>query len=415
MNKITPPTKKIQPAVKQPVDQTTVNQEPLAVEGVANTPVTVKTPIAAEPTVSWEETGLRPELLDLVRKAGYPAPTPVQGKAIPKVLSGTDLVVSAQTGTGKTAAFALPMIEKLIGRQGTYGIVLAPTREIALQTQKVLTDFGAPLGIVSVPLIGGTEVKTDEKALRDYPQVIVATPGRLCDHLERGNVWLEYIEMLVLDEADRMLEMGFASQLNRIVDGTPPSRQTLLFSATMSTNIQKLAKAILYQPDRIEIGKSSTAAPTVEQKFYAMEEDQKLRALQHLLREERGTIFVFTRSKQRAASLWRILRNKGFHEATQLHSDLSQANREEALHDFKSGKYRVMIATDVMGRGIHVDAVAHVVNFDMPREGTDYIHRIGRTGRAEKTGKSTSFVTARDTPVVREIEKLIGKRIHPQR
>lgn len=373
-------------------------------------PKTVIKPKAAPVLVPWDAMGLSPELLKLIQEAGFNAPTPVQSESIPLGLQGKDLVVSAQTGTGKTAAFSFPLIERCKGRNGTYGLVLAPTREIALQTQAVLTQFGKPLGVHSVALIGGTPLRIDEAELRTYPQIIVATPGRICDHLERGNIWLEYLEVLVLDEADRMLEMGFAEQLNRILRETPDTRQTLLFSATLSPTIEKLANSILYEPHRIQIGKTTrAAATTVDQRFIFIDEAHKLRELEHLLYEERGTVFVFARSKDNAAKLWRSLRNRGFHEATQLHSDLEQNVREEALKDFKDGKYRVLIATDVVGRGIHVDNVSHVINFDCPRDADDYIHRIGRTGRAESEGKATTFVTPRDELTLKKIEAVIGR------
>ena len=366
-----------------------------------------KPPVAQ---VAWDSLGLSPELLKLIHEAGFSQPTPVQAESIPKALLGQDLIVSAQTGTGKTAAFAFPMIEKIKGRNGTYGLVLAPTREIALQTQAVLAQFGKPLGINSVALIGGTPLRVDEAELKNYPQIIVATPGRICDHLERGNIWLEYLEVLVLDEADRMLEMGFSEQLNRILRETPNTRQTLLFSATLSPTIEKLAGSILYEPYRVQIGKQTrAAATTVEQRFIFLDEAYKLRELEHLLYEEKGTVFVFARSKDSAAKLWRSLRNRGFHEATKLHSDLEQNVREEALKDFKEGKYRVLIATDVVGRGIHVDDVSHVINYDLPRDADDYIHRIGRTGRAQSSGMATSLVTPRDELTLKKIEAVIGK------
>ena len=375
-----------------------------------DSPPKIIQPKAPAPEATWESLGLSSELLKLIGEAGYEKPSPVQAASIPYEMDGQDLIVSAQTGTGKTAAFVLPMIEHIKGRNGTYGLVLAPTREIALQTKAVLDQFGKPLGINSVALIGGTPLKNDEVELRNYPQIIVATPGRICDHLERGNIWLEYLEILVLDEADRMLEMGFAEQLNRILRETPNTRQTLLFSATLPPTIEKLAKTILYEPHRIQIGKQSrAAATTVEQRFVFLEEEHKLRELEHLLYEERGTVFVFARSKESAAKLWRSLRNRGFHEATQLHSDLEQNVREEALKDFKDGKYRVLIATDVVGRGIHVDDVSHVINFDLPRDADDYIHRIGRTGRAQNQGLATSLVTPRDRPTLKKIEAVIGK------
>jgi ATP-dependent RNA helicase RhlE len=400
------------PEAKKKIESANTESAKSEVAPVAKTPSETPSMIPAEPVADlWPTLGLSPELLALITKVGFKNPTPVQLQAIPKALNNEDLVVSAQTGTGKTAAFGFPLIERVRGRNGTYALVLAPSREIALQTQKFFNDFGAPLGVVAISLIGGTDLKTDQAELRKYPQIIVATPGRLCDHLERGNVWLEYMEVLVLDEADRMLEMGFATQLNRIIDAMSNQRQTLLFSATMNPVIEKLAAKIMYEPSRISVGKTSQAAKTVEQEFVFLGEEQKVSELRHLLYEERGTVFVFVRSKDGAASLWRSLRNKGFHEATQLHSDLKQNVREEALQDFKDGKYRVLIATDVVGRGIHVDAVAHVVNFDMPREVEDYVHRIGRTGRAESTGRATSFVTMRDEPVMKAVEKLIGRKV----
>jgi ATP-dependent RNA helicase RhlE len=369
-------------------------------------------PVApSAPPVEWDTLGLSPETIKILTDAGMKNPTPVQAKSIPEVLDNYDLIASAQTGTGKTAAFVLPIVEKIKGRSGTLCVVLCPTREIALQSQKVFEQFGKPFGIEAVSLIGGTPLRADEALLKTYPQVIIATPGRLCDHIERGTIWLDYLEILVLDEADRMLDMGFSTQLNKVIEQTPNNRQTLLFSATLSPTIEKLSKAILYEPVRIEIGRASRTANTIEQRFVFLAEDDKFIELEHLLYEVQGPTFVFARSKESAAGLWRKLRNRGFHEATQLHSNLSQDAREEALADFKSGKYRVLIATDVMGRGIHVDDVAHVINYDFPRDAEDYVHRIGRTGRAESTGISTSIITPRDYPCVKDVEKLTGKKI----
>ncbi len=393
---------------------------PAVPPGAVVIPAEVSTSAAEEskpedsaPPVEWTSLPLKPDLIELLVSAGLPRPTPVQAKAIPEAHQNFDLIVSAQTGTGKTAAFVLPIIEKLRGRKGTYCVVLCPTREIALQTEKVFQQFGKPFGIECISLIGGTPLKADEALLQTYPQVIIATPGRMCDHIERGTVWLDYLEILVLDEADRMLDMGFAVQLNQVLDQTPNTRQTLLFSATLSPKIEKLAHSILYQPKRIQVGKTSRTASTIEQRFVFLEEDQKFSELEHLLYEVPGSTFVFTRSKDNAAKLWRKLRNRGFHEATQLHSNLAQEVREEALEDFKSGKYRVLIATDVMGRGIHVDEVAHVINYDFPREAEDYVHRIGRTGRAESSGISTSLVTRMDHLCVRDVEKIMGKKVLP--
>jgi superfamily II DNA/RNA helicase len=402
------PAKIIPPANPKPFQTSEVKESPLVQEAVVATPVE-----PPAPPVEWETLGIAPEMIELLKSSGMPNPTPIQAKAIPLALDNYDLIASAQTGTGKTAAFVLPVVEKIKGRNGTYCVVLCPTREIALQTQKVFEQFGKPFGVQAVSLIGGTPLKNDEVLLRTYPQVIIATPGRMCDHIERGTIWLEYLEILVLDEADRMLDMGFSTQLNRVLDQTPNTRQTLLFSATLSPTIEKLSKEILYEPQRVEIGRASRTANTIEQRFVFLHEDEKFVELEHLLYEVQGPTFVFTRSKESAAGLWRKLRNRGFHQATQLHSNLSQEQREEALTDFKSGKYRVMIATDVMGRGIHVDDVAHVINFDFPRDSEDYVHRIGRTGRAESTGISTSIITPRDYPCVKDVEKLTGKKILP--
>ena len=360
---------------------------------------------------SWESLGLSPSTLELVQKAGFRAPTPIQAASIPLALDGHDLIATAQTGTGKTASFVLPIVDCLAGREGTLGLIIAPTREIAQQTQQVLEIFGKPQGVRSIVLIGGIDMKLDDKALATYPQVIVATPGRLCDHLERGNLWLDFIHWVVLDEADRMLDMGFADQLSRIMHDIPDSAQTLVFSATMPLSVQKLAHKILRNPKQISIGKSMTAAKTVDQKIVWMREESKSRELMRLLQEEKGSTIVFTRSKDGASRLWRSLHSRGVSDATVIHSDRRQIDREAALADFKEGKYRVLIATDVAGRGIHVDGVAHVINFDLPREPEDYIHRIGRTGRIGATGKATSFATSRDAGLVKQIEKLSGSKI----
>jgi ATP-dependent RNA helicase RhlE len=361
--------------------------------------------------VNWEDLKLSSETLESVHKAGYTQPTPVQAGAIPVAMEGKDVIASAQTGTGKTASFVLPMVERFLGKQGTYGLVLAPTREIAQQIQASFELFGTPRGVRSIVLIGGIDMRIDEAAIQSYPQVIVATPGRLCDHLDRGNIWLEFIQMVVLDEADRMLDMGFTDQLSRIMQDVPPVRQTLLFSATFTPSVEKLARKILQDPVRISIGKPQSAATSVEQAVRWMSESEKNRELRRLIQEEKGSIIVFTRSKQGATNVWRSLHSSGVYDATYIHSDRLQSHREQALAEFKEGKYRILIATDVAARGIHVDAVAHVVNFDLPMEPEDYVHRIGRTGRAGATGKATTFVTPRDRGILKQIEKLIGIRL----
>lgn len=370
-------------------------------------------PVAPAPE-RWDQLGLSPTVLEVVAKAGYSAPTPIQAKSIPLALDRYDIIASAQTGTGKTASFVLPMIERFANKEGTYGLILAPTREIALQIQDTIKIFGGPLGVRSCVLIGGVDYKIDAAALNAYPQIIVATPGRLCDHLDRGNVWLEFIQMVVLDEADRMLDMGFSDQLNRIMSDVPENRQTLLFSATFSAPVEKLARKIMYEPERIAIGRPTATASTVEQSILWVMEEDKNRELRRLIRSETGSIIVFARSKDKATRIWRSLHSNGYYDATYIHSDRLQSHREQALNEFREGKYRILIATDVAGRGIHVDGVAHVINFDLPMEPEDYVHRIGRTGRAEMSGKATSFVTPMDRGKLKEILALVKKEI-PER
>ncbi len=367
--------------------------------------------VAPETPATWESLGLSPETLEWVLKAGFKAPTPIQAASIPLALKGQDLIASAQTGTGKTASFVLPMVERLAGKQGTLGLILAPTREIAQQTQATLELLGHPRGVRSIVLIGGIDMKIDEQALATYPQVLVATPGRLCDHLDRGRIWLDFLQWVILDEADRMLDMGFADQLARVMNDVPASAQRLVFSATIPPQVQKLAQKILKDPKRVSIGHAMSAAKTVEQRVIWMSEESKSRQLRKMLDEEPGSLIVFTRSKDGASRLWRSLHSRGMSDVTVIHSDRRQSDREQALVDFKEGKCRVLIATDVAGRGIHVDDVAHVINYDLPREAEDYIHRIGRTGRIGATGKATSFATPRDRALFGEIQKIVGAKI----
>lgn len=359
--------------------------------------------------ITWNELSLSPQLLDVIEKSGYTTPTNVQALSIPEILAGHDVLVSSQTGSGKTASFVIPVVERFKNKNGTYVLALAPTREIAQQTAAVFETFGAPFGLKTVVCIGGASLPEEKLALSSSPHIIVATPGRLCDHLERGNVWLDFIQCLVFDEADRMLDMGFSKQIDIITEQIPKERQTLMFSATFAPKVEKLARSVLKNPKQIKIEKTAESTPKIEQRLLWMDEDRKLGALLNVLREETGTVIVFAKSKDKVYQLWRSLNHKHFTDVTYIHSDITQEQRESVVADYKAGKYRVLIATDVMGRGVDVDDVAHVVNFDVPRDAEDYVHRIGRTGRRGRTGIATTFaIPHRDEKEIRAIEKLLG-------
>ncbi len=357
----------------------------------------------------WADLALSPAMLELIEKLGYKTPTPVQAQSIPAAVTGQDILVSSQTGSGKTASFVIPAVERFKGKNGTYILALAPTREIAQQTGEVFKTFGEPFGLKTVVCIGGASIGDEKAALSSSPHIIVATPGRLCDHLERGNVWLDFIQCLIFDEADRMLEMGFAKQIDLITEQIPKERQTMMLSATFAPQVEKLAKKALNNPKQILIEKSVESTPKIEEELYWISEGEKLGRTLRVLERDLGTAFIFVNAKEKAYQVWRLLTSKGFHSATYIHSDLPQETREQAVADFKSGKYRVIVATDVMGRGIDVDDVSHVINYDVPREAADYVHRIGRTGRRGLTGRATTFAIPRvDEMSIRAIEKLKG-------
>lgn len=358
---------------------------------------------------SWPELGLSAELLELLEKTGYKNPSAVQAQAIPMALKGLDVLVSSPTGSGKTASFVIPVIERFKGKNGTYILALSPTREIAQQTGAVFEAFGKPFGLKVAVCIGGASISEEKEALSKSPHIIVATPGRLCDHLERGNIWLDFIQCLIFDEADRMLEMGFAKQIDMITEQIPKERQTLMLSATFAAPVEKLARKSMNDPQKVVIEKTAETKPKIDERIFWLDENKKLTQLMRLLREEKGTVFVFVNAKERSYQVWRSLQSKGFMDVTYIHSDLPQDARELAVADFKSGKYTVIVATDVMGRGIDVDDVAHVVNYDVPREAADYIHRIGRTGRRGLTGHATTFaIPGKDDRSIKEIQKIKG-------
>lgn len=358
---------------------------------------------------SFSTLGLSPKLLEKLTKLGFTTPTPIQAKAIPVALEGKDIIGIAQTGTGKTFAFSLPMMQK-IAREQKIGLVLLPTRELALQVEEEILKVGGSLGVKVAVLIGGASMYLQTQKLRARPHIIVATPGRLIDHLEQKNVSLAGLGVLVLDEADRMLDMGFAPQINRILENAPTERQTLLFSATMPPEILTMTKKYMKSPVRIEIERAGTAGATITQSGYAVEKQDKAKLLHHVLKTTEGTTLVFTRTKHGARKLSDVLNQIG-HRSAEIHSNRSLAQRKEALAGFKSGKYRTLIATDIASRGIDVNNIRLVVNFDLPEHADDYIHRIGRTGRAGKDGHAISFVSRDERRGLRNIERLMRRQL----
>jgi ATP-dependent RNA helicase RhlE len=343
--------------------------------------------------------GIPPNLLQKIDRLGFSVPTPIQAQAIPVALQRRDVIGIAQTGTGKTLAFAIPMMANL--RHIQVGLVLAPTRELALQIDETYRK----LGIKSACIIGGAPMSRQISALHGRPSIIVATPGRLLDHMNQRTVSLQMVGVVVLDEADRMLDMGFAPAIKTILDATPKDRQTMLFSATMPKEIADLAQRYLKNPTRIEIARSGTAAEQVEQSLYVVEKEMKPSLLGDVLRDHRGSVLVFTRTRHGARKLARTVRGHGY-SAAELHSDRTLAQRTAALAGFKSGEYRVLVATDIAARGIDVKEIGLVINYDVPENPEDYVHRIGRTGRAGATGVAITFATPDQHRDVRDIEKL---------
>jgi ATP-dependent RNA helicase RhlE len=362
--------------------------------------------------VTFADLGLAPPLLDALREAGYERPTPIQREAIPLALTGRDLIGLAQTGTGKTASFTLPMVHRLLGGpRRTRVLVLTPTRELCLQVEESVRKYSKHAPVDCIPVYGGVGYEPQERALRNGVDVVVATPGRLLDHLEKRNVDFTYLETLVLDEADRMLDMGFAPQINRIVEQIPRYRQTLLFSATMPPEVEALGRKYLRKPVVVQVGRRSGAAKTVTHAVYPVPRHRKNDLLVHLLKaDEHDSVLVFTRTKSGADRVVRDLSQAGI-QAGAMHADKSQRERMAALDDFKSGKLRVLVATDIAQRGLDISGITHVINFDVPQQPEDYVHRIGRTGRAASTGDAYTFMSAEEIGMVRTIERVIGQEI----
>jgi len=353
--------------------------------------------------------GIAPAFLDILVKLNFKEPTPIQRQAIPVALEGKDVVGIAQTGTGKTLAFGIPMIQRLHQIKGR-GLVILPTRELAMQVDESLQKIGKSLGLRTAVVIGGASMHLQIQSLKRNPHIIIATPGRLNDHLEQKTVVLHDVRVVVLDEADRMLDMGFAPQIKRILHTVPRERQTMLFSATMPPEIMKLATAHMKLPIRIEVAPQGTMADKVTQEIFVIAKDSKNRLVEKLLSQYPGTTLIFTRTKYGARKLMKAIHYMG-HSAAELHSNRSLFQRKEALEGFKSGKYRVLVATDIAARGIDVSGIELVINYDLPTNSQDYVHRIGRTARAGAGGHAISFATPDQRRELEDIERMIKQRI----
>ena len=360
-----------------------------------------------ESTQSFKDLGIVPGLLKRIEALGFVKPTPIQQKAIPIATSGEDVVGIAQTGSGKTLAFGIPVLQQIAAKK-MVGLVLLPTRELAVQVQEELNKIGRTAGLRTALLIGGTNANPQKRQLAARPHIIIATPGRLIDHVEQKNISLNNVGILVLDEADRMLDMGFAPQLKKILEFIPGTdkRQTMLFSATMPDEIAKIAREYMKKPLRIEVAPPGTTAEKVDQEVFIVPRADKLALLEKLLQEYKGSVLVFSRTKHGAAKIARKIRKSG-HAADEIHSNRSQPQRQRALKGFTNGKYRVLVATDIAARGIDVNNIELVINFDLPDQLEDYVHRIGRTARAGKSGKAISFAAPEQRGDIAQIQKLI--------
>ncbi len=361
--------------------------------------------------------GIAPRLLQILEQNKFSIPTAIQVKAIPICVEGKDIIGIAQTGTGKTLAFCVPMLQRLAAHTTGMGLVLVPTRELALQVYETFQKIGQPFQMRSAVLIGGASMHNQITVLRKKPRIIIATPGRLLDHMEQRTVSLRDVQVLVLDEADRMLDMGFAPQIERILKMVPSDRQTLLFSATMPSEIVRMAKSHMKLPLSVEIAPAGTIAERVTQELFIVKKELKSKMLGKVLAQYHGSVLVFARTKVSARYISRAIREMN-HSAAEIHSDRTLGQRREALEGFKSGKYRVLVATDIAARGIDVKGIELVINYDLPDEAENYIHRIGRTGRAGHEGHAISFATPDQGLEVRRIEQVMRSALpisqHPE-
>jgi ATP-dependent RNA helicase RhlE len=367
--------------------------------------------------MSFDQLGLRPELLRAVADSGYDTPTPIQREAIPVILAGRDLMAGAQTGTGKTAAFVLPILQRLheasssVDRRSVRALILVPTRELALQVEESVRTYGAHAPLRSVTVYGGASLPDQVRELEAGAEIVVATPGRLLDLVWRGTIDFGSVEFLVLDEADRMLDMGFIDDIRTIISLLPEQRQSLLFSATFPDSIKRLTKTLMRDPATVQVTPRNSATTQVAHVVIRVENDDKREVLSRLIRGGRvSSALVFVRTKHGADRLSNQLYRDGIRVAA-IHGNKAQSQRIAALDDFKAGRVSVLVATEVAARGIDIDALPHVVNFDLPRSAEDYVHRIGRTGRAGADGIAISLVSEAELPQLREIEQLIGRTI----
>ncbi|TCV81108.1 DEAD/DEAH box helicase [Sulfurirhabdus autotrophica] len=370
--------------------------------------------------MSFETLGLSAELLRAIAEQGYTEPTPVQAQAIPLVLEGRDIRAGAQTGTGKTASFTLPLLQRLSARASSStspamhpirALILTPTRELAAQVAESVQNYGKYLPLKSAVVFGGVNMNAQIKELQGGVDVLVATPGRLLDHVEQRTVNLSRVEMFVLDEADRMLDMGFMPDIKRVITLMSPQRQNLMFSATYSDEIKKLAEQLLQNPAMVEVARRNTASEMVKQVVYHVEKDRKRELLSHLIKtHDLQQVLVFTRTKHGADRLTTQLEKDGI-AAVAIHGDKAQSQRTKALEDFKQGTVKVMVATDIAARGLDIDQLPHVVNYELPHVPEDYVHRIGRTGRGGSSGDAISLVCEEEHKFLADIERVLNRSI----
>jgi ATP-dependent RNA helicase RhlE len=359
----------------------------------------------AEMDISFDGLGIAPKIIEVLDRLKFTHPTPIQHKAIPLGIDGTDIIGVAQTGTGKTLAFAIPVVQRL-SRSAGKCLVIVPTRELAMQVDETFKKIAPKFGLNTVVIIGGVPIQSQLKTLKKNPRIIIATPGRLVDHLTQKTMRLNDVEVLVLDEADRMLDMGFKPDIERILKVIPKKRQTMLFSATIPGEVVSIGTAHMKLPVHVEVAPSGTAAERIVQELFIIKKEAKKNLLSKLLVQYRGSVLLFSRTKRGATKIKRQIQDMG-HSVAEIHSDRTLGQRKEALEGFKTGKYRILVATDIAARGIDVIGIETVINYDIPDDTENYVHRIGRTGRAGHKGRAISFATPEQGKDIRNIENLI--------